>query len=233
MSPETAHVLLIEDDPELCQLMNEFFVQHGIQLEVAGDGRRGLSRAIEGEHDLILLDVMLPGLDGFEVLRLLRRRSSKPVIMLTARTEQRDRIAGLDAGADDYLPKPFAPGELLARIRAVLRRARQSAMAKPEQLESSGVGVNTGSREAWTGEAPLELTGIEFDILEFLLRSPGQVVSRDQLMTVLYQREASPFERSLDVHISHLRKKLGGNRDLIRTIRGSGYMFCASVQAGR
>lgn len=226
-TPFEAHVLLVEDDRELCDLMSEFFAQNGIKLEVAGDGRRGLSRAIDGEHDLVLLDVMLPGLDGFELLRLLRRRSSKPVIMLTARTDQTDRIAGLDAGADDYLPKPFAPDELLARIRAVLRRARSSAMAKPEQLESSGVRVNTGSREAWADGEALELTGIEFDILEFLVRSSGQVVSRDQLMTVLYQREASPFERSLDVHISHLRKKLGDQRDLIRTIRGAGYMFRA------
>lgn len=225
MSAE-ANILLIEDDAELCELMQEFFSQNSMALEVATDGRRGLARAIEGQHDLILLDVMLPGLDGFEILRLLRRRSSVPVIMLTARTEQADRIAGLEAGADDYLPKPFGPEELLARIRAVLRRTRQAGMAKPEILEAGLLRVHTGTREASVESQRLELTGIEFDILEFLLRQAGQVVSRDQLMTVLYQREASPFERSLDVHISHLRKKLGDSRDLIRTIRGSGYMFC-------
>lgn len=225
MSAE-ANILLIEDDAELCELMQEFFSQNSMALEVATGGRRGLARAIEGQHDLILLDVMLPGLDGFEILRLLRRRTSVPVIMLTARTEQADRIAGLEAGADDYLPKPFGPEELLARIRAVLRRTRQAGMAKPELLEAGSLRVHTGTREASVDSQRLELTGIEFDILEFLLRQAGQVVSRDQLMTVLYQREASPFERSLDVHISHLRKKLGDSRDLIRTIRGAGYMFC-------
>lgn len=221
-----ASILLIEDDSELCELMREFFVQNDFELEIAQDGRRGLSRALEGSHDLIILDIMLPGIDGFEILRLLRRRSSKPVIMLTARTDPKDRIAGLDAGADDYLPKPFGPEELLARIRAVLRRTRQQHLAKPEMVEAGPVKLNTGTREAWAGASVLNLTGIEFDILETLLRSAGQVISRDQLMTVLYQREANPFERSLDVHISHLRKKLEEYRDMIRTVRGTGYMFC-------
>lgn len=225
MMPE-ASILLIEDDAELSALMKEYFVEHHFQLEQVEDGRRGLARALEGSHDLVLLDVMLPGIDGFELLRLLRRRRAVPVIMLTARTTQSDRIAGLDAGADDYLPKPFGPDELLARVRAVLRRTKQVNVARTEMVEIGPVRVNGGTREAWAGGLPLELTGLEFDILEFLLRQAGQVVSRDQLMTVLYQREASPFERSLDVHISHLRKKLDDHRDLIRTIRGSGYMFC-------
>ena len=221
-----ATILLIEDDAELCVLMKEFFFQNGFEIEAVSDGRRGLSRAMEGPHDLVILDVMLPGIDGFEVLRLLRRRSSKPVIMLTARTDPKDRIAGLDYGADDYLPKPFGPEELLARIRAILRRTKNQQLNRPEMYEIGPVRLNAARREAWIGTSTLILTGIEFDILEQLLRSAGQVVSRDQLMTVLYQREASPFERSLDVHISHLRKKLEEHRELIRTVRGSGYMFC-------
>ncbi len=224
-----ALILLVEDDSELSALMVEYFAQHQIELEVEAEGRRGLARAIDGTHDLIILDAMLPGLDGFELLRLLRRRSATPVIMLTARTAQSDRIAGLDAGADDYLPKPFAPDELLARIRAVLRRTKHAA--RPEVFEAGPVRVNGGTREAWAEGRPLDLTGLEFDILEFLVRQAGQIVSRDQLMTVLYQREANPFERSLDVHISHLRKKLESQRELIRTIRGSGYMFCVPEAA--
>jgi two-component system response regulator CpxR len=223
--PREALILLIEDDSELCSLMQEYFGQNGMEVEIVSDGRRGLARALEGNHDLVLLDVMLPGIDGFEVLKLLRRRRTVPVIMLTARTAPHDRIAGLDGGADDYLPKPFGPDELLARIRAVLRRAGQVA-SRNDSLEAGPVRVNGSAREAWVDGRPVELTGLEFDILEFLVRQAGQLVSRDQLMTVLYQREANPFERSLDVHISHLRKKLAGHRDLIRTVRGSGYMFC-------
>jgi two-component system response regulator CpxR len=223
--PREALILLVEDDQELSSLMREYFEQHGLEVEVVGEGRRGLSRALEGNHDLVLLDVMLPGIDGFEILKLLRRRRNIPVIMLTARTESSDRIAGLDGGADDYLPKPFAPDELLARIRAVLRRAGQS-VSRGDAFEAGPVRVNAAAREAVVDGQPVELTGLEFDILEFLVRQAGQLVSRDQLMTVLYQREANPFERSLDVHISHLRKKLADHRDLIRTVRGSGYMFC-------
>jgi two-component system response regulator CpxR len=222
--PREASILLIEDDPDLSSLMQEYFAENNIEVEVVAEGRRGLARALEGHHDLVLLDVMLPGIDGFEILKLLRRRRNIPVIMLTARTSPGDRIAGLDGGADDYLPKPFAPEELLARIRAVLRRAGPNA-ARGEALEAGPVRVNPAAREVWVNGQSVELTGLEFDILEFLVRQAGQLVSRDQLMTVLYQREANPFERSLDVHISHLRKKLAGHRDLIRTVRGSGYMF--------
>lgn len=221
-----AMILLVEDDSELAELMREYFQQHGMELEIAADGRRGLARALDGNHQLVILDVMLPGIDGFEVLRLLRRKRDIPVIMLTARTAPADRIAGLDGGADDYLAKPFAPDELLARVRAVLRRAGQAPSIRSEVVEIGPVRVSAGTREAWVDGKPVEFTGIEFDILDFLVRQAGQLVSRDQLMTVLYQREANPFERSLDVHISHLRKKLEAQRDLIRTVRGSGYMFC-------
>jgi two-component system response regulator CpxR len=173
---------------------------------------------------------MLPVLDGFELLKQIRRRSSVPVIMLTARTGQQDRIAGLDAGADDYLPKPFGPEELLARMRAVLRRATQTAI-QAQTAEAGDLRVNSQTREVSLAGEAIELTSIEFDILDFLVRSAGRVVSRNELAAVLYQRESTPYERTLDVHISHLRKKLEpSERVQIRTVRGVGYLFWASAE---
>jgi two-component system response regulator CpxR len=221
---EPVSVLLVDDDVELCELMREFFAGQGIRLETVHDGRRGLARALGGGHDLVLLDVMMPGLDGFEVLRRLRRQSPAPVIMLTARTAQDDRIAGLDAGADDYLPKPFGPHELLARIRAVLRRTGRLATS-PEMIEVGGIQVVPSAREALCEDRPVALTTVEFDVLEFLMRAAGRTVSRDELTSALYHRRASPFDRALDVHISNLRKKLGPRGGLIRTVRGVGYLF--------
>jgi two-component system response regulator CpxR len=217
-------ILLIDDDVELCELMQAFFARSGLRLEAAHDGRRGLARALGGGHDLLLLDVMLPGLDGLELLRLVRRQSQVPVIMLTARTAQADRVAGLDAGADDYLPKPFGPEELLARIRAVLRRAGRAPRAV-EVIEAGGVTLIPSAREARCDEEALALTTVEYDVLDFLLRAAGRIVSRDELMAALYRRRPSPFDRALDVHISNLRKKLGPRGALIRTVRGVGYLF--------
>jgi two-component system response regulator CpxR len=233
MNPESrpAHpepdvsVLLIDDDVELCALMQEFFAARGIRIEAIHDGRRGLALAFGGSYDLILLDVMLPGLDGLELLRQIRRRSHVPIIMLTARTAKADRIAGLDAGADDYLPKPFEPEELTARIRAVLRRVGRFAAQSPEILEVNAVKLSAGTREVWSEGIPLELTTIEFDILDLIVRSAGRVVSRHELNAAIHQRPASPLDRSLDVHVSHLRKKLGTRGGLIRTVRGVGYLF--------
>lgn len=223
-------ILLVDDDAELCALMSEFFVQSEFALEAVNDGRRGLARSLEGNFDLILLDVMLPVLDGFAVLKQLRKRSQAPVIMLTARTAQSDRIAGLEGGADDYLPKPFGPEELLARIRAVLRRSRHARGAKPEAIRAGALIINSNTRDVTLAGAPVVLTSTEFDILEFLTGSAGRVVSRDELAAMLYQREGTPYERSLDVHISHLRKKLEGeNRVAIRTVRGVGYLLSSNV----
>jgi two-component system response regulator CpxR len=219
-------VLLIDDDVELCALMREYFGEHGMLLESVHDGRRGLRRALSGGHDIVLLDIMMPELDGLEVLRQLRRQSSASVIMLTARNAPADRVAGLEAGADDYLPKPFGPDELLARIRAVLRRSgRLSAPAGT--IEASGVRLHPARRDVEVENSLVEMTSTEFDVLEVLVRSAGRVVSRRELTAVLYQRPASPFDRVLDVHVSHLRKKLGSRGDLIRTVRGVGYLFCA------
>jgi two-component system response regulator CpxR len=224
-------VLLVDDDTDLCALMADFFSQHDFAMEAVHDGPRGLARALDGQYDLVILDVMLPVLDGFELLKQIRRRSSVPVILLTARTAQTDRIAGLNAGADDYLPKPFGPEELLARMRAVLRRAGQATASSPA-AEAGGVRVDSRTREGWVDGALLDLTAIEFDILDLLVRSAGRVVSRNELAAVLYQRESTPYERSLDVHVSHLRKKLEpSERVQIRTVRGVGYFFAASPEA--
>lgn len=218
-------LLLVDDDRELCALMTQYFGEQGYQVESAYDGRAALARVMRGGLDLIILDVMLPIVEGFEVLRQIRKRSSVPIVMLTARTGHSDRIDGLNLGADDYLPKPFEPDELLARIRAVLRRVSKPEDAEERPVEAAGIRLNPGSREAWIQGAPVALTAIEFDILECLMRAAGRVVSRDELAAVLYQREANPYERSMDVHISHLRKKLQGAEGVIQALRGTGYLF--------
>jgi two-component system response regulator CpxR len=217
-------VLLIEDDRELCELMRSVFARHDMALEAVHDGRRGLSRALGGGHDLILLDVMLPELDGFELLRQVRRRSEVPVIVLSARRAQSDQITGLDAGADDYLPKPFGADELLARIRAVLRRSGRAPATAGEALETEGIWLDPASRRVRVDGEPVELTSIQFEVLEYLMRSAGRIVPRSELSTALFQRAASPKDRSLDVHISHLRKRLGRRGSAIRTVRGVGYV---------
>ena len=226
-------MLLIEDDTDLCALMRDYFAHHDFQVEAVNDGRTGLARALDGGFDLIILDGMLPSLDGFEVLRQIRKRSATPVIMLTARTARTDRLTGLNSGADDYLPKPFDPEELLARMRAVLRRSG-AAVVTPQLVEAGEVRLNSQTREAWFAAERLDVTMIEFDILDVLVRSAGRVVSRDELTAALYQRKATPYERSLDVHISHLRKKLEReNRNPIQTVRGVGYQFVWGAEAQR
>ena len=220
-------LLLVDDDEELCAMMTEFFTQAGHRLDFVNNGRDGLSAAINGAHDLVILDVMLPSLNGFEVLQQLRRRKTVPVIMLTARVEAQDRILGLNAGADDYLPKPFDPDELLARVRAVLRRSELVPPTQSAERTAGGIRISSATREAWaaTGNQPLQLTGMEFDLLEMLIRSAGRAISREEITAALFEREATPYDRFLDVHISHLRKKLPNGQNLIRTVRGVGYMF--------
>jgi two-component system, OmpR family, response regulator CpxR len=225
----TIDVLLIDDDIELCELMDEFLTRKNIKLEIVHDGRRGLARALGSDHDLILLDVMLPGLDGFEVLRQVRRRSLVPIIMLTARATKEDRVTGLEGGADDYLSKPFDPDELLARVRAVLRRASRPPEVSSEVIDVNRVKLVPGTREVWAHGRSVDVTTIEFDILELIVRSAGRIVSRNELAAAIHQRPASPLDRSLDVHVSRLRKKLGDQGELIRTIRGVGYLFRAEL----
>ena len=223
-------ILLVDDDAELCALLGEFLRREGFQVEYEHEGRRGLERAADGSADLVVLDVMLPGLDGFEILRQLRQSSKVPVVMLTARVEDVDRIAGLELGADDYLPKPFNPRELAARIRAVLRRYEARPAEPPTRLEVNGVTLDTGTRQATSNGRNVELTTFEFDILEMLMRSAGRVLSRDRLMENFYNRKATPFDRSIDMHISHIRKKLERGENLIKTIRGVGYQLCRTPE---
>jgi len=217
-------ILLIDDDADLGALMREFFEQHGFDVTACSDPQMGLSLAMAGRYSLVLLDVMMPRLDGFELLGQLRALSQVPVLMLTARTEAVSRIRGLNSGADDYLPKPFDPMELLARVRAVLRRAQPSTSAAP--VDVNGVRLEPSARVARQSGQEIELTSIEFDILDALLRSAGRVVSRNELMQRLYQRDATPYDRSIDVHVSHLRRKLVQGERLIRTVRGAGYQYC-------
>jgi two-component system response regulator CpxR len=221
-------ILLIDDDIKLGGLMSDYFSEHQYHLDVVSDGRDGLARVLLSQHDLVILDVMLPTLDGFEVLRQLRRRSRVPVIMLTARATQDDRITGLETGADDYLLKPFEPRELLARVRAVLRRTGQQRQLAPVTIEVGDVRLNPATREIWRGEELLQLTSIEFDILDLLMRSAGRIVSRNEIAAALYQRESTPYERTVDVHISHLRKKLEPARLLIKTVRSVGYLLSSA-----
>ncbi len=222
-------LLLVDDDAELCEMMREFFTQAGHRIECTCNGREGLANALRGGYDLVILDVMLPGLDGITVLEQLRRRKDLPVIMLTARVQQHDRILGLNSGADDYLPKPFDPDELMARIRAVLRRTESTVRQSDDVVTYGRIKVNISTREVWSSGSPVELTSMEFDLLDLLMRSAGRVVSRDEISAALFEREATPYDRFLDVHISHLRKKLAGGRNLIRTIRGVGYVFTGTA----
>jgi two-component system, OmpR family, response regulator CpxR len=218
-------IILVDDDAELCSLLREFLVREGFSVSCEHEGNRGLAKALEAGVDLVVLDVMLPGIDGFEILRRLRSQSKVPVIMLTARGEDVDRIVGLELGADDYLPKPFNPRELAARIRAILRRYEPRTESASGRLEVNGISLDPGSREVFAAGKHVELTTFEFDILEMLMRSAGRVLSRDALMEKFFNRKATPYDRSIDMHISHLRKKLDAGDSLIKTIRGVGYQF--------
>ena len=224
------HILLVDDDTELASLLAEFLRREGFTVEAEHEGNRGLERALQPAIDLVVLDVMLPGMDGFEILKRLRQKSGVPVLMLTARGEDVDRIVGLELGADDYLAKPFNPRELAARIRAILRRYEPHPPAPANRIETNGIVLDPGTREVTAGGQRVELTTFEFDILEMLMRSAGRVLSRDTLMENFYNRKATPFDRSIDMHISHLRRKLENGDDLIKTIRGVGYQFCRTPE---
>jgi DNA-binding response OmpR family regulator len=214
--------LLIDDDARLGELLSEYLADSDVVLEHARDGRAGLATLGDG-FDVVLLDVMMPGLDGLEVLRRIRQKSRVPILMLTARGDEADRVVGLELGADDYVAKPFSPRELLARIRAVLRRAHPEAQG--ERLSAGGIVIDVPSREVSVNGAPVDLTGLELDILVALMRRPGRVVPRATLLSEAGRDDVSVGERTVDVHISHLRKKLGTER--IRTVRGVGYVLSA------
>jgi two-component system response regulator CpxR len=221
-------VLMVDDDVELCALVTEYLHGHGYEVSSVHDGATGLRAALAGEHQLVVLDVMLPVLDGFQVLRQLRQRSNVPVIMLTARAEEADRVHGFSEGTDDYLVKPFAAAELLGRVRAVLRRSSHAPAATPSVTQAGRLTLDGQSREAFRDGVALDLTPTEFAILEALVLAAGRVVSRDELAAILYQREATPFERGLDVHVSHLRRKIDAGDTIIRTVRGVGYVYATA-----
>jgi two-component system response regulator CpxR len=226
-------ILLVDDDVELCEILVEYFAAEGFEVETAHDGVRGLERARSGEHALMILDLLLPGLRGLDVLRELRAKSNLPVLILTARGEDVDRILGLELGADDYLPKPFNSRELLARVRAILRRVRPSSDGA--RIVIGDVTLDPAVRHAWSAGRPLSLTMAEFALLEVFLRHSGEVLSREQLAEQVLGRPLAPFDRSIDVHVSNLRKRLGdaaGTREHIRAIRGEGYVF-VRVEPGR
>ncbi len=217
-------VLLIDDDARLGELLVGYFTPTDVAVVHAVDGSAGLTALAAGGFDAVLLDVMMPGMDGLEVLRRIRARSQLPVLMLTARGDEADRVVGLELGADDYIAKPFSPRELLARLRAVLRRAQPQAVA--ERLTVAGLEVDVGRREALLDGAPIELTGLELDILIALMRRAGRVIPRAALLAEAGRDDVAVGERAVDVHISRLRKKLGDDGDRrIRTIRGVGYLL--------
>ncbi len=221
-------VLIVDDDVELCELVAEYLTPEGFEVESAHDGEHGLQRARSGEHVLVVLDVMLPGMNGIEVLRRLRTQSRVPVIILTARGEDVDRIVGLEIGADDYLGKPFNPRELVARIRAVLRRSHPAQQATGQKIAVGDVELDPAARVVHRGSESVDLTSVEFTLLETLLRSAGQVVTREQIAHDVLGRRFMPYDRSIDMHVSKLRRKLGEAADgeeRIKTIRGVGYIY--------
>jgi len=227
-------ILIIDDDLRLSEMLAEYLAPEGMTLTAVASGIQGLRDAQRGDYDLIVLDVMLPGMSGFEVLRQLREAGSHtPVLMLTARGDDVDRIVGLEMGADDYLPKPFNPRELLARIKAILRRTTESDEEEPSELEVGPLRAQLRRREAMLNGKPLKLTNAEFVILVALMRSPGEVVSRESLPRAAHGRQLLPEDRSLDTHISNLRRKLGeaateGEELVIRSVRGTGYVLVPS-----
>ncbi len=234
-------ILVIDDDRELCELLADYLKPEGFEIEAVFNAEPGIEAALTGEHDFVVLDVMLPGMSGFEVLRRIRERSAIPVLMLTARGDDVDRIVGLEMGADDYLPKPFNPRELVARIRAVGRRAAAVTAGGEEktqaaQIVAGDVRLDGATRTVKRRGEIVEVTSIEFNLLEELLKAAGQVVSRADLSKKVLGRVLSPYDRSLDVHVSSLRRKLGrnvGGIERIRTIRGVGYLYADSRDGGR
>lgn len=222
-------LLMIDDDTKLVELVTEYLTPQGFEVEAVFDGAEGLRVALDRPPGLIILDLMLPGLDGLEVCRRLRGQSTAPILMLTARGDDADRIVGLEMGADDYLPKPFNPRELLARIRAILRRAQPTAEPAGQTLELGELRIDPGARRVWINNAEVELTGVELDLLLALAERAGRVLSRDRILQLLHGPGWASYSRSVDVHISRIRQKI--ERDpkhprILKTLRDAGYLVC-------
>ncbi len=222
-------VLVVDDDRELCHLVTRYLAREGFETTWASGGEAGVERALAGDYSLIMLDVMMPDTNGFDVLRRIRQRSRTPVLMLTARGDTHDRVRGLEMGADDYLPKPFDPAELVARIRAILRRSA------PQRIVSGAITIgeialDRGARTVQRSGTPVDLTTIEFDLLTALMRVAGNTVSREDLVRDVLGREFSPFDRSIDTHVCNLRRKLGpleNGGERIKGVRGAGYFYAS------
>jgi len=226
-------VLLVEDDAKLARLTADYLQSHGVTVSLEGDGPRGLDAALKSRFDVVLLDVMLPGKSGLDVCRELRERSDVPVILLTARDEEADRVLGLETGADDYLVKPYSPRELLARIQAVVRRARGKVGPSHKRVQVGALVVDPASHRATLEGRELPLTGYEFSLLRVFAERAGRVLSREQLMELAGGSTEESFDRSIDVHVSRLRQKLGDDSKrprLLKTIRGVGYVFAAAEE---
>jgi DNA-binding response OmpR family regulator len=226
-------ILIIDDDAELCALIARFLDSEGFEVDRAANARQGIGQALSGAYALIMLDVMMPDLNGFEALRQIRAHSRTPILMLTARGDTHDRVLGLEMGADDYLPKPYDPAELVARIRAILRRSKPlpgSSDAAP--LVIGDIELNPSSRVVTRNGNPVELTAVEFNLLAALMKGAGAVINREDLVRTVLAREFSPFDRSIDTHVCNLRRKIGRLRDgaeRIKGIRGTGYLYAKSV----
>lgn len=223
-------ILLADDDEELCDMLGDYLRREGFDVDCAHDGDAALADALAGGYDLLVLDVMMPKRDGFDVLRRLRQESLIPVLMLTARGSDVDSILGLELGADDYLPKPCNPRVLMARMRAVLRRAGAEAEgdAEADDLQVGDIELQHGTRRVRRGGEPVELTSTEFSVLAVLLQSAGRVVGKEALSEQALGRKLTRYDRSLDMHISNLRRKLGalpGGEERIQTVRGVGYLY--------
>jgi two-component system response regulator CpxR len=225
-------VLIVDDDVALCELLAESLNTEGFAIEAVHNGPRGLERALSQEHALVILDLMLPGMGGLDVLRRIRARSQVPVLILTARGEDVERIFGLEIGADDYLPKPFNPRELVARMRAIQRRTVRATTAT-EPLIVGDIRLDPAAREVRLRDALLALTSVEFTLLEMLLQHAGRVVTREQLTETVLGHKLGPFDRVIDVHVSNVRKKLGSSHggERIKSVRGSGYLFVVRSEA--
>lgn len=219
-----SRVLIVDDDVELCEMLSEYLSAEGFAVALATDGEAGLVEAQSGLHDIVILDVMLPARSGIEVLRSLRRTTQVPVIMLTARGDNIDRVVGLELGADDYVPKPCYPRELLARIRAILRRGEMPP-ARLETITNGPLKVDTAGRQASIAGKALNLTACEFDLLAILARTGGKILTKEELSLKVLGRVRQTYDRSVDVHISNLRQKIihSGGTPLIETVRGVGY----------
>jgi two-component system response regulator CpxR len=222
-------ILIIDSDTELTELLTQYLEQESFNVVCVHDGDSGIKKALNITFDAIILDVMLPKMNGFQVLKAIREHSETPVLMLTARDNDLDRIVGLEIGADDYLPKPCNPRELIARLRAILRRTQKTPAHRPI-IEEHNIVVDCSKREVTIAGVYLELTNAEFNILEMLIKSPGQAFSKEELTEYALGRKYTAYDRSIDVHISNLRNKLGDNRQgepIVKTVRGFGYMFNA------